>query len=71
VKVGDIVQPSALLLKQKSFQQWLDPDSFGLVTNEPRTTYGTWTVHWYGRRDHGDGMRREWLKHAKVKNEAR
>jgi len=68
VKVGDIVQPSALLLKQKSFQ-WLDTDSFGLVTTEPRTTYGTWTVHWYGMRDWM--MRREWLKHAKVKNETR
>ena len=70
MKVGDIVQPSARLLVQKGFY-WLSKESLGLVIRKPLTMYGTWQIQWYGnghfRKDRQWNMRREWIKHAKVR----
>ena len=76
MKVGDLVQPSSRVLTQKGFY-WLNSESYGLVVRKPRTQYGTWQVLWYaGPRDGKSralvkdrtwNMRREWIKHARVK----
>ena len=70
MKVGDIVQPSARVLSQKGFY-WLSKESLGLVIRSPLTTYGSWQIQWYGnghfRKDRTWNMRREWIKHAKVR----
>ena len=76
MKVGDIVQPSARVLGAKGFY-WLNKESVGLVVRQPLTTYGTWQVQWYGGGSVGKttglsknriwNMRREWIKHAKVR----
>ncbi len=76
MKVGDLVQPSSRVLTQKGFY-WLNSESYGLVVRKPRTQYGTWQVLWYAGKTVGKSkalvkdrtwnMRREWIKHARVK----
>ena len=70
MKVGDLVEPSAKIIKGAGFM-WLQPESIGLVVREPNTEYFTWQVMWHDADQPSVtrrwNMRREWIKHAKVK----
>lgn len=64
MKVGDIVERSAYS-KKLDHLKWIPKDAVGLVVGR-KTFYGNWEVQWYGQ-SRSFMMRREWLKHAKVK----
>ena len=66
MKPGDLVERSAYSRKLDHLK-WLPDDAVGLVVGKI-TSYGNWQVQWYGfGLERKIMMRRNWLKHAKVK----